>query len=143
MNRSMKASYTIEASFIMAISLWAIVSCIQYAYQIHDQTIGAMVLQELTEIARHDESGASLEELAAHGNRLAGSPFSLPAYHFHLEQTALTIKGSVKGGGWEMGIQMKKFNPEEFLRMTTLFQRKDSRGEEQQAAEEEMTGAEQ
>lgn len=141
MKRNLRASFTVEASFIMAISLWAIVSCIQFAYRIHDQVMGAVVLQELIEIARHDETGASLAELAAEGRRLAGAPFSMPDYEFELDETLLTVQGKARGDGvWGMEIQMRKFNPEEFLRMTTLFQTREEK--EAQAEEKETVGAE-
>lgn len=140
MRRRIKGSYTVEASFVMAITLWVIVSCIQYAYLIHDQTTGALALQELLEIARHDEEGHTMKELAENGGRLAGQPFSLPEYAFELDQTPLTVHGKVGGGAWGMEIRMNKFNPEEFLRMTTLFETRDYAGDGK--TEEDFTGAE-
>lgn len=140
MKEGIRGSYTVEASFVMAITLWVIVSCIQYAYLLHDQTAGAMVLQELMEIARHDEEGRTMDELAANGKRLAGNPFSLPEYDFRMNQTVMSVHGSVRAGVWEMEIRMKKFNPEEFLRMTTLFETRNYAGDQESG--KELTGAE-
>ena len=44
MKRRLKGSYTVEAAFVMAIVLWAVLFSVQAAYRLRDETVGAMAL---------------------------------------------------------------------------------------------------
>ena len=45
MKKRLAGSYTIEAAFIMALVLWAVLFSVQAAHRLRDETVGAMALQ--------------------------------------------------------------------------------------------------
>lgn len=53
MKKRLAGSYTIEAAFVMALVLWAVLFSVQAAYRLRDETVGAMVLQGASEYLRH------------------------------------------------------------------------------------------
>ena len=40
MKRRLKGSYTVEAAFVMALVLWAVLFSVQAAYRLRDETVG-------------------------------------------------------------------------------------------------------
>ncbi|MFR3730771.1 TadE/TadG family type IV pilus assembly protein [Lacrimispora sp.] len=124
MKRRVSGSFTVEAAFVMAIVLWALLLSIQAAYRIRDQTVGAMALQEAVQRLRHNESEMP-EEAVAWAEKRAGTPFSWKRYGFELKTTGNPLTGnrvnaSAAGGRWKLSLEQKVFDPENFLRMMTL-----------------------
>lgn len=109
--KTYEASYTVEASFIMAIVLFAMVSLIQFTYRQCRQTTGSMRLQEMVEVLRHRESGP-------------GDSLSVDAvpYQIKAKRGLLAVNGHAKGESWNLQIESKIYEPEEFMRLLTLIQ---------------------
>lgn len=106
-----EASYTVEASFIMAIVLFTMASLIQFTYRQCRQTTGNMRLQEMVEVLRHRET--------APGDTLSvdGGPYQIEA-----KRGLLNVRGHVKGENWNLYIESGIYEPEEFMRLLTLIQ---------------------
>lgn len=106
-----KASYTVEASFIMAIVLSVMVSLIQFAYRQCRQTNGNMRLQEMVEVLRHRET-------------MPGDSLALDTvpYQIEVERGMSRVSGRVEGGNWSLSIESNIYEPEEFMRLLTLVQ---------------------
>lgn len=124
MKRCVSGSFTVEAAFVMAIVLWALLFSIQTAYRVRDQTAGAMALQEAVQRLRHNESELP-EEAVVWAEKRAGKPFSWEGYEFELKTSGNLITGkrvnaSAAGGRWKLSLEQKVFDPENFLRMMTL-----------------------
>lgn len=109
--RRYEASYTVEASFIMAIVLFTMVSLIQFAYRQCRQTNGNMRLEEMVEVLRHRET-------------IPGDSLSVDTvpYQIEAERGLLTVSGHVSGDGWSLNIESGIYEPEEFMRLLTLIQ---------------------
>lgn len=111
----------------MAVVLWANVMLIQVAYNIHDKTVGSMVLQEELELYRHDSGWpVSLER----AKKKAGHPFSFSKYQFKIQGSSAVffdrkVKGMVTGDDWRLAIEIGIFDPENFLRMLVLADSED------------------
>lgn len=123
-NGKLKASYTVEAAYVMAIVLWALIVSIQAAYCLRDEVVGAMALEESAQRLRHNETEPP-DEAAAWAARRAGRPFSWKEYQFHMEMTGNLLTGrKVKARGaagtWKLELEQGVFDPENFLRMLTL-----------------------
>jgi len=112
MKKRLAGSYTIEAAFIMALVLWAVLFSVQAAYRLRDETVGAMALQGASEYLRHGEEIAA-EEAVAYAERLAGRPFSWSG------------SASGKGGTWSLSIRQNEYDPENFLRMCSLLNQEE------------------
>lgn len=125
----LRASYTVEAAIVMAILLWAVVFSIQAAYRLRDEVTGAMALSETVERLRHNESGQE-EEAAEWAARRAGTPFSWKGYEFGFNVsgnplTGKKVKASGKGGRWSLEIEEVIFDPENFLRLISLWEQEE------------------
>lgn len=116
----LNGSYTVEASFIMSLILFVMLTLIQSAYRLRDETVSVMVLQEMTEIIRHDEENLGMAEYKGIAAKKAGHMFSFSEVKFDFQPVLSRVNSSVKGGDWGMELQMGKFLPEEFMRMMTL-----------------------
>lgn len=129
LKKRLQGSYTIEAAFVMAIVLWAVLVSLQAAYQLRDETAGAMALHGAAERLIHGED-ENAQEAESYALRLAGRPFSWKAYEFKIEEyggllTGKKIRAAGKGGRWSLEISQKEYDPENFLRMCSLLGRKE------------------
>ena len=106
MKGSLRGSYTIEASFVMALVLWALLFSVQSAYRLRDEVVGAMALTESAERLSHNETELPLDEFQVH---LSGNPI-----------IGKKVKAAGKGGRWSLELERDVFDPENFLRMLTL-----------------------
>lgn len=124
MKGKLKGSYTVEAAFVMAIVLWALIVSIQTAYRLRDEVVGAMALEETAQRLRHNETEPP-DEAAMWAARRAGDPFSWKKYDFQIKVTGNPVTGrKVKAWGtagtWKLELEQGVFDPENFLRMLTL-----------------------
>ncbi|MEY8356544.1 hypothetical protein AALB39_24775 [Lachnospiraceae bacterium 54-53] len=129
MKGKLRGSYTIEAAFVMAIVLWALLFSIQAAYRLRDEVVGAMALEEAVERLRHSETERP-EEAALWAFRRAGRPFSWKQYEFelHMSGNAVTgrrIEASGAGGSWKLELEHGVFDPENFLRLLSLINQEE------------------
>ncbi|MFT4106833.1 MAG: hypothetical protein QM657_13830 [Lacrimispora sp.] len=129
MKGGLRGSYTIEASFVMALVLWALLFSVQSAYRLRDEVVGAMALTESAERLSHNETELPSEAASWASNR-AGTPFSWKQYEFqiHLSGNPITgrkVKASGKGGKWGLELERDVFDPENFLRILTLIHQEE------------------
>lgn len=129
MKMRLKGSYTVEAAFVMALVLWAIMVSVQASFKLRDETVGAMALQCAVQRLRHGEEEEPGGAAQAAG-RMAGKPFSWSGCQFRLERkgnpiTGYQVSGTGRGGRWQLEIKRKRFDPENFLRLLTLTHREE------------------
>lgn len=113
----LSASYTIEAAYVMAVVLIALVTMILGAYHIHDETAGAMAVQEAV------EKSSYLEEVwTGKENDEIRKVYLKDSYHVQVKQNGKNITGIGTGMRWSLEIQRKKYEPEGFLRLISIVQ---------------------
>ncbi len=103
----------------MAVTLLAVATMLQASCRLHDRTVGAMVLHEMVETARH-EKGLDPGEAA----RLGEGHMKLlyAAGSLELKSRGNTVQGSARAGKWEKEIEGQCFRPETFMRRITLLE---------------------
>lgn len=129
MNRRLNGSYTVEAAFVMAVILFALMISIQSAYRLRDEVAGAMALAESVQRLRHNET-ESPEEASNWAVHRAGAPFSWKEYQFEFNMsgnslTGRWIKGTGMGGRWRLELEQRVYDPESFLRKLTLISQEE------------------
>lgn len=103
-----KASYTVEASYVMAIVLMSLAALIGAACRQSQEETATMRLQHMVELMRsqEEEDERTFEGAAWSGNaRREGNK----------------VVGSVSGDGWSKEIEVKIHEPEDMMRMLTIF----------------------
>lgn len=123
----LEGSYTVEAAWVMSVVLLAIVSVIRFAYGVHDESVGSMVLQEAVEVLRHGEE-ADQEEVRRIGLDKAGRMYSFESYGLELDLGKRKVRGHATGGRWGLEVEQDVFNPEGFLRMWALLEQYGEEG---------------
>lgn len=125
MKREVSASYTVEASFVMAIVFFFIAALLNGVFEVHGRITGRFVLQEAMERCLYREEpslrgdGMTVEEISSRaGQRLRG--------FFRCGDAVLTIReeggdldGMVKSRT-ETGISLRGQDPERAIRMLTV-----------------------
>lgn len=111
-----EASYTVEATLIMWITLFLISVLLTGAFDIHSEVVGNMILQEAMEQTGHMEDGQTSDTIIFDANK------DLKAYFWCGNETAaITDKGQrLEGrvmGKQDNRISVNKFDPEKFLRL--------------------------
>lgn len=129
MKGKMRGSYTIEAAYVMAIVLWALLFSIQAAYRLRDEVVGALALEESVERLRHSETEQP-EDAALWASRRAGRPFSWKQYEFQVRLsgahvTGKKVKAMGAGGSWKLELEQSVFDPENFLRLLSLINQEE------------------
>ncbi|MBE5980028.1 MAG: hypothetical protein E7249_12955 [Paenibacillaceae bacterium] len=129
MNKRLNGSYTVEASFVMAVILFSLMMSIQSAYRLRDEVAGAMALAETVQRLRHNETESPGDAINWAVHR-AGTPFSWKEYQFELNLsgnllTGKRIKGTGVGGRWKLELEQQVFDPENFLRKLTLISQEE------------------
>ncbi len=129
MNRRFKASFTIEATFVMAVIFWAIMIIIQAAYNLHDETVGAIILHSAVERLCHSESENS-DEICASIKNSGVRPLIWKDYEIQMDLkgnmlTGKKVQAAAKGGTWGFDLEVKVFDPENFLRLISLLNQEE------------------
>lgn len=119
-HRTVAGSLTVEAAGVMAITLLAVAAMLQASCRLHDRTVGAMVLHEVVETARH-EKGLNPEEAARLGEGRLKLLYA--AGSLELKNRGNAIHGKVRADEWVKEIKGQCFRPETFMRRITLLER--------------------
>lgn len=109
--KNYEGSFTVEATFVMGMVLFVMVSLIQTAYGQCRQVTGKMRLQEMVEVLRYRESEV--------GDVLS---VDVVPYKLYVRKELLAVKGRVVGENWRLVIESSRNEPEEFMRFLTLIQ---------------------
>lgn len=90
---------------------------IKQAYVLHDEVTGSMILEETLERARCNRDEKKDEDYFKRQGEQEGNPrLWLGAYEVELRMDGATILGNARAGDWELQMEMKRFEPETFLR---------------------------
>lgn len=113
---SREASYTVEATLIMGISLFLIGSLLTGAFNVHSEVVGNMILQEAMEQTGHIEDGQTADYFISAANKDLKAYFWCGNEEIDIMENGQRLNGSVMGK--QNGhISLKKFDPEKFLRL--------------------------
>lgn len=117
-----KASITIEAAYVMAILLFAIVFALQFAYTQRDDTLQSMITHELLEEALHieeDYAGSDIDTTISYGiDRMYGMG-SLSGSEIEIKNSLGNVEAMSNSGSKEKSIKASGFDPENWMRMVT------------------------
>lgn len=117
-----KASITIEAAYVMAILLFAIVFALQFAYTQRDDTLQSMITHELLEEAVHIEegyAGSDIDTTISYGiDRMYGMG-SLSGSEIEIKNSLGNVEAMSNSGSKEKSIKTDSFDPENWMRMVT------------------------
>ncbi len=111
-----KASYTVEASYIMAIVIFALAVLIRSSYAQCQETTGQLKLHHMVYQLRGQETGEEMD-------------FAVGQWDGSVKRERNLIKGRLHGDGWNREIEVQVHAPEEMMRRMTIFQ-PDGQGEE-------------
>ena len=117
-----RASITIEAAYVMAILLFAIVFALQFAYTQRDDTLQSMITHELLEEAVHIEegyAGSDIDTTISYGiDRMYGMG-SLSGSEIEIKNSLGNVEAMSNSGSKEKSIKTDSFDPENWMRMVT------------------------
>jgi hypothetical protein len=116
----LKGSYTIEAAVIMSVCCFMMAGMIQHTYQIYDEVTGKMVLHKTLEELRH---------LYPEERKQKAGVFR--DFNIQLMEESDYVKGKAEAkrfnGRWRAEIEVKIFQPEEFLRKVEVVRKLEER----------------
>lgn len=102
------ASYTVEASYIMSIVLLSMSLLVRSAYVNCRQETGIMRLHHMVEWMRGQEENQASE-------------ISSAAWQGKVKRNGAKVEGDVHGVGWQKEISAEAHEPENMMRMLTVF----------------------
>ena len=117
----LEGSYTVEAALIMSAVIMVLWLMIQRAYVLHDQVTGSMILHEAVELSVQ-EKNPELSRTAGLGVEALDGLFTFSGSRMQLSRNGDAIEGSASCGQWSRKIQIKEYQPQEFLRKITLLE---------------------
>lgn len=109
--KKLEGSYTIEATVIMAVVLFSMVTLLQAAYSQCRRVNGTMRMHGMIERLRYKESES--DEVLSLDSQ---------AYQIEVKRHKSHVEGLVLGDDWSLSIENQVFEPEEFMRMLTLIE---------------------
>ncbi len=112
--RGKRASYTVEASCVMAVTLMSLAMLIGTAYRRSREETGIMRLHHLVELVRGQEEEKEMD--------IAGT-----AWKGSVRRESSGGAGSVRGDGWGKEIEIHAHEPENMMRMLTIFDHLEER----------------
>ncbi len=115
----LEASLTVEAALVMSAMFLFIASLLTGVFEIHARVVGNMVLQEALERYVHleeEEEGQSERELESRTQQDYRGYFWCGGGRIALRDAGHRLEGEA-GGETETNISVKKFDPENFLRL--------------------------
>ena len=123
---SCRAFMTVEASFIMIVILLSLASILQLSFFVHDSVVGSTYLHRVLEIERRTEKELQRQKKETKEN-LTGLLFSGKP-NISISENLLSFEGILEADNKKIGIpyepciiSVKKFEPEEFMRLTSAF----------------------
>jgi len=115
--RRCQASFTVEAALVLTAVFLTLALIIEHAYVVHDQVTGGMILEETVEKIRYrKETGERTDELRMEGECRGSPRLWLGDYGLQIKEDSAKIDGKASAGDWSREIEMKRFEPEQFLR---------------------------
>lgn len=115
MNGRLKASFTIEITYILFIMFCGIAFIIGHAIDRHSAVVNNTELHLLSECIAHDEKNIGYDK---EGLKLRISRNIKGGKNISLQENNLFVKGSME----DKSIKISVFNPEAYLRATTALE---------------------
>ena len=115
----LEASLTVEAALVMSAMFLFIASLLTGVFEIHERVTGNMVLQEALERYVHlekEEEGQSVRELQIRAEQDFRGYFWCGGGRIALREAGNRLEGEAEGKT-ETKISVKRFDPENFLRL--------------------------
>lgn len=115
----LEASFTVEAALVMSAMFLFIASLLTGVFEIHARVVGNMVLQEALEQYVHleeEEEGQSAQKLESRAQQDYRGYFWCGGGRITLREVGHRLEGEAVGKT-ETNISVKKFDPENFLRL--------------------------
>ncbi len=109
LKKTVSASYTVEATYIMAMVLISLSVLIRSGYKMYREETGIMRLHHMVEQVRGREEDD-------HRNTDIGG------WSVEVKRTENQIEGRLTARGWHKQIEEKTHEPENMMRMSTIFQ---------------------
>lgn len=125
MKREVSASYTVEASFVMAIALFFIAALLNGVFEVHGRITGRFVLQEAMErcLYREEKSlrgnGMTVEELSNRARQRLHGFFRCGDAILTIREEGGDLEGVVKSST-ETGISLRGQDPERTIRLLAV-----------------------
>lgn len=127
MKQEVSASYTVEASFVMAIALFFIASLLNGVFEVHGRITGRFVLQEAMErcLYREEKSldgdGMTVDELSGKAGQYLKGFFRCNDADLTIQESGRKLSGTVKSNT-ETQIIMHGRETENAIRLLTAFE---------------------
>ena len=109
LKKTVSASYTVEATYIMAMVLLSLSVLIRSGYKMYREETGIMRLHHMVEQVRGREEDD-------HRNTDIGG------WSVEVKRTENQIEGRLTARGWHKHNEEKTHEPENMMRMSTIFQ---------------------
>ena len=125
MKREVSASYTVEASFVMAIAFFFIAALLNGIFEVHGRITGRFVLQEAMERCLYREekslrgSGMTVEEVSSRARQRLHGFFRCGDAVLTIREEGGDVEGVVKSST-ETGISLRGQDPERAIRLLTV-----------------------
>lgn len=104
----LSASYTVEASYVMAVVILSLALLIRTAYGRYLEAVGIMRLHHIVEFMRGQEKSEQRD-------------FSVTDGTGNVVRKKDKVLGNVSGGTWKKEISAGVHRPEDWMRMLTIF----------------------
>ena len=121
----LKASFTIESSYVMAAILFGLASAILFAHRERSQIIAEYVVHQAAEEGSHleeiyEKKGVNRESIQARASQYFGMVDQLSETSLGIDNGLFKVKVNGNGREHQVYIEQKKYNPENFMRALTF-----------------------
>ncbi len=121
----LKASFTIESSYVMAAILFGLASAILFAHRERSQIIAEYVVHQAAEEGSHleeiyEKKGVNREGIQARASQYFGMVDQLSETSLGIDNGLFKVKVNGNGREHQVYIEQKKYNPENFMRALTF-----------------------
>ncbi len=127
MKKEVSASYTVEASFVMAIALFFIAALLTGVFEVHGRITGRFVLQDAMERCMYREEkslrgdGMTVDEISGRAGQYLKGFFRCDDAVLTIREKGRNLNGTVKSNT-ETEISMHAREPEQAIRLLTALE---------------------
>ena len=131
-NGKLNASFTIEGSYVFWIVLLAIAFVIRIAWNERNKALAGYVISEANEAASHteelfDAGGRDTDDISAYIKKRIGDIPQLSSGGISVGKDLLKSTSSLNAGLIDKSVQQRINNPEDWMRLSTIFEEMNER----------------
>ena len=115
-------SFTIEAAFVVPITLFVIAALIRGGIRLHDSLVSGFTANEAAELYGHLPDDSDTESVSDYGKGRLGSLISGSEYELYIEKYKKGSVVSISGDGNDRSYTDAGFRPESFMRKITVIE---------------------